>query len=81
MSVDIETLKRRVVMLMACPEWPDCGDDEGPCLGCTEATAIIAALERAELLEAAVRKVERRLRANGFVTYADPLRAALESKP
>lgn len=44
----LATMTRTVAMRMACPEWPDCADDEGSCLACTEAAAVIAALERGE---------------------------------
>lgn len=39
---------------LACPAWPDCADDEGPCLACAQADAIIAALEDCERLRAAL---------------------------
>ena len=72
--VDIEALKRLGL------SDPDDVDEELAEVG-RQLPAVIAALERAGLIENAVRKVERRLRANGFLTYADPLRDALESTP
>jgi len=47
----LATITRTVAMRMACPEWPDCADDEGSCLACTEAAAVIAALERGARVE------------------------------
>jgi len=52
-----ESLADTVAMRMACPEWPDCADDEGSCLACTEAAAVIEALERGARVEAAAEEL------------------------
>ena len=52
-----EPLTALVARRVACPEWPDCEDDEGRCLACAQADAIITALEDRERLRTAARKV------------------------
>ena len=44
-ELDKNALQLAVGQRLACPAWPECGDDEGPCLACAQAAAIIAALE------------------------------------
>ena len=70
MADSLATMTRTVAMRMACPLWPDCADDEGPCLGCTEAAAVIEALERGARVEALVK-----------ATYGEPCASHWEMNP
>ena len=64
-----ESLTALVARRVACPEWPDCEDDEGPCLACTQAGAIIAVLEDCERLRAAAPEAKEGL----WALLHDPL--------